>query len=595
MSGSLDLAVIGNCQVSALVDDLARVVWMCLPRPDGDPVFGRLLGGDEPASCGEFTVELAGATGSTRRYLPNTAVLETVLSDGNGNSVRVTDFCPRFHARERIFRPVGLVRIIEAVSGRPLVRLRLRPARDYGCAAPEVTWGSSHVRFTGGDYAYRVTTDASVQAIIEQREFVLDRPVTLVLGPDEPLAESVGRLGRQFLEDTVDYWRNWVRGLAIPFEWQDEVIRAAITLKLCTYEDTGAVMAALTTSVPESPNSARNWDYRYCWLRDAYFVIRALNRLGATLTMESYLHFMDNVVARTGAAALQPLYGITGDVSVTEQEAKCLPGYRGIGPVRVGNQAHEQLQHDVYGSLILALTQSFFDRRLANPGDRALFRRLERFGERAIELYDKPDAGIWEYRGRQRPHTFSAVMCWAAVERLARAAEQLGLDDRRDWWRGRAETMRQHILEAAWHPEIRAFTGAFGHPALDASVLLLADLGFVAADDPRFVATVEAVERDLKEGVLLMRYREPDDFGEPDTAFTVCTFWYINALAAIGRREEARDLFEHLLSRRNSMGLLSEDIDPRTGELWGNFPQTYSMVGIVDCALRLSRSWEEAL
>jgi GH15 family glucan-1,4-alpha-glucosidase len=595
MSGTLDLAVVGNCQVSALIDDMARVVWMCLPRPDSDPAFGALLGAEDGAACGEFAVELVGAKGSTRRYLPNTAVLETVLSDGNGNAVRITDFCPRFHARERIFRPVGLVRIVEAVSGRPSVRLRLRPRKDYGCAEPEMTWGSSHLRFTGGDYAWRVTTDASVQAIIEQREFVLDRTLTLVLHPDEPLAESVSRVGRQFLEDTIGYWRDWVRGLAIPFEWQEEVIRSAITLKLCTYEDTGAVLAALTTSIPEAPGSTRNWDYRYCWLRDAYFVIRALNRLGATRTMESYLHFMDNVVAHAGAAGLQPLYGISGEVSVVEKVAECLPGYRGHGPVRIGNQAHEQLQHDVYGSLILALTQSFFDRRLSNPGDRALFRRLERFGERAADLYDKPDAGIWEYRGRQRPHTFSAVMCWAAADRLARAARRLGLDDRAEAWAGKASAMRQHILEAAWHPEVRAFTGAFGHPALDASVLLLAELGFVEARDPRFVATVDAIERDLKEGVLLMRYREPDDFGEPETAFTVCTFWYINALASIGRRDEARELFEDLLSRRNAMGLLSEDLHPRTGELWGNFPQTYSMVGIVDCALRLSRSWEEAL
>jgi GH15 family glucan-1,4-alpha-glucosidase len=264
MNQNLDLAVIGNCQVSALIDDMARIVWMCLPRPDADPAFCRLLGGDWPASKGAFSVELAGATASTRRYLPNTAILETVLTDGNGNSVRVTDFCPRFRARERMFKPVGLVRIIEAVSGRPMVRLRVEPASDRGCARPEMTWGSSHIRFTGGDYPYRITTDASVQSIIEQREFVLDRPLTVILGPDEPLSESVKRIGRQFVEDTAEYWRDWVRGLAIPFEWQDEVIRAAITLKLCTYEDTGAVLAALTTSIPESAGSARNWDYRYC-------------------------------------------------------------------------------------------------------------------------------------------------------------------------------------------------------------------------------------------------------------------------------------------------------------------------------------------
>lgn len=595
MSASLDLAVVGNCQVAALVDAMARVVWMCLPRPDRDPVFCTLLDDGSAGGNGELAVDFEGAQPVSQRYLPNTAVLETVLSDGNGNSVRVTDCCPRFRARGRIFRPASLVRIVEPVSGRPAIRLRVRPRHNYGCEAPDVSWGSTHVRYSGGDYAWRITTDASVQAIIEERLFVLDRPVTLLLTPDEPLSESVARLGRQFLEDTHDYWLDWVRGLAIPYEWQAEVIRAAITLKLCTYEDTGAVLAALTTSIPEAPNSTRNWDYRYCWLRDAYFVIRALNRLGATATMESYLHFMDNVVAHVASTGLQPLYGLSGEPVLTERVAQCLAGYRGMGPVRIGNQAHEQMQHDVYGSVILALAQGFHDQRLTIRGDVALFRRLEPFGERAVEVYEKPDAGIWEYRGRQRAHTFSAVMCWAAADRLARAAEVLGLDDRETYWRGHADAMRERIIEQAWHPEVRAFTGAFGHPALDASTLLLVEVGFVRADDPRFVATVEAIERDLKEGVLLMRYREPDDFGEPDTAFTVCTFWYINALAAVGRRDEARELFEHVLSRRTALGLLSEDLDPRSGELWGNFPQTYSMVGIVDCALRLSRSWEEAL
>jgi GH15 family glucan-1,4-alpha-glucosidase len=311
--------------------------------------------------------------------------------------------------------------------------------------------------------------------------------------------------------------------------------------------------------------------------------------------MESFLHFMDNVTALADSHTIQPLYGSSGEPIITERIAECLPGYRGMGPVRFGNQAHAQVQHDVYGSLVLALTQTFFDQRLSNPGNAALFKRMERFGERAAELYDKPDAGIWEYRGCQRRHTFSAVMCWAAADRLARCAGRLDLPDRAEYWRERADGMRKQILEAAWNPKLGAFTGALGEESLDASCLLLAELGFIKADDPRFVSTVEAIGVALTKGRLLMRYREPDDFGEPENAFAVCTFWYISALAAIGRREQARELFEYLLSLRNPMGLLSEDIDPQTGELWGNFPQTYSMVGIVDCALRLSQSWEEAL
>jgi GH15 family glucan-1,4-alpha-glucosidase len=385
-----------------------------------------------------------------------------------------------------------------------------------------------------------------------------------------------------------------VRALAIPFEWQDAVIRAAIALKLNVFEDTGAIIAAATTSIPEAPGTQRNWDYRYCWIRDAYFVVNALNRLGATRIMERYLGFTLNIIAGAEGASLKPLYGISGGAVPDEHIAPALDGYRGLGPVRIGNQAYHQIQHDVYGAAILAAPHIFFDRRLDKCGDADLFTRLEVIGDRCEALFDQPDAGIWELRGTQRVHTFSSVMCWAGCDRLSRIAEHVGLSARAEHWRATADRMREVILERSWNAGMNTFTGTMDGDTLDASLLRLNDVGFIAADDPRFLGTVTAVEQHLKRGDFIYRYTEEDDFGVPENAFLVCTFWYINALAATGRMDEARSLFENILSCRNAHGLLAEDIDTGSKELWGNFVQTYSMVGIIDSAARLSKRWEDA-
>jgi GH15 family glucan-1,4-alpha-glucosidase len=385
-----------------------------------------------------------------------------------------------------------------------------------------------------------------------------------------------------------------VRVLAIPYEWQEAVIRATITLKLNAYDDTGAIVAAMTSSIPEAAGSGRNWDYRYCWLRDGYFVVNALNRLGATRTMERYLGYIVNIAANGAGGLLQPVYGIDGRAGLDEREVAALPGYRGMGPVRIGNLAYRQVQHDVYGSAILAATHIFFDLRLTRRGDEALFRRLEPLGEQARRCYDQPDAGLWELRGSARVHTFSAVMCWAACDRLARIAGRLRLSDRASYWLGQARQMHETISRRAWSKRRGAFVSTFEGETMDASLLLLEEVGFLDAADLRFASTVSAVEKDLRRGDFIFRYVEKDDFGEPENAFLVCTFWYVNALATLNRREEARELFEKLLACRNHHGLLAEHIDPRSGEQWGNFVQTYSMVGLINAAIRLSIRWDQA-
>ncbi|MEO8307840.1 MAG: glycoside hydrolase family 15 protein [Pseudomonadota bacterium] len=590
---NLELAVIGNCQISALLDERGAIVWCCLPRPDGDPVFSALLSPAE--GVGRFAIEMANFARSEQRYLSNTAIVETILHDTQGAALRIVDFCPRFRSRGRMFRPMSLARIVEPAVGRPAVRIVLSPTRCYGQRAAPTLGGSSHQSFRSRDVGYRVTTDFSLTAIEEGRYVVLDRPVHFLLGPDETVEESLASLLGSMLAETRIYWQDWVRTLSIPCEWQEAVIRAAITLKLCTYEDTGALLAALTTSIPEAPDSGRNWDYRYCWLRDSYFVIQAMNRLGVTGTMEAFLHFIDNIVSSNSAGALQPLYSISGEPRLEEYPVPSLQGYRGMGPVRIGNDAAVQNQHDVYGSVILAATQLFFDARLVSRGDKTLFDRLQLLGEHASSMYELPDAGPWELRGTQQVHTFSAAMSWAGCDRLVRIANRIGDPASAARWRPTAQNMRSRILTRAWNESRAAFASTLGGSDLDASTLLLPELGLIAADDPRFVATVATIGRELRHGDLLFRYRHADDFGEPQTSFAICAFWYVNALHGCGQVEEARALFERLLSRRTRLGLLSEDIAPATGELWGNFPQTYSMVGIINSALRLSRSWEEML
>ncbi len=592
---TLDLALIGNGRVGALVDPQGAITWACFPRFDGDPLFCSLLKAPQrPEDFGFFAVELVDCFRSEQEYLANTPVLVTRLYDGSGGSIAVTDFAPRFRLFGRMFCPIVLVRRLTRIAGTPRIRVRLRPAFDYGRCRAGVTYGSNHIRYLGEDLTLRLTTDASVTAVLEENAFFLDDTVTLLLGPDETVQGAVGDVGGRWLEDTTLYWREWVGSLGIPFEWQDAVIRAAITLKLNVFEDTGAIIAALTTSIPEAPGSGRNWDYRFCWLRDAYFVVNALNRLGATRTMERYLGYILNIIAADEDGWLQPVYTVSGHSVAAERDVSSLPGYRGMGPVRVGNQAHAQVQNDVYGSAILAATHVFFDRRLARRGDASLFRRLEPLGERAAQVFDQADAGPWELRGTARVHTFSSVMCWAGCDRLSRIAMHLGLPDRAAYWRDRAVHMHEVISRRAWNTTKGTFVATFDGDTLDAGLLRLSELSFLADADPRFAATVRAIGSELRNGDFVFRYLEPDDFGTPQNAFLICTFWYINALAAIGQRNEARALFESVLACRNRHGLLAEHIDPRTREQWGNFVQTYSMVGLISSAIRLSVRWDQA-
>lgn len=590
---SLDLAVIGNSNIAALIDRTGRIVWSCWPRMDGDPIFCSLVDGNDP-EAGFFSIGFDEPSTTTQTYLRNTAVVRTLVKAETGACFAINDFAPRFRQHGRTYRPSMIVRRIEPIGGVCRIRVRVRPRMNYGAYRAKPIPGSNHIRYVTDAGAIRLTTDAPVSYVAGESAFVLTRPITFILHPDESFPDSIPRIAREFEDQTCDYWQDWVRNLNLPFEWQEAVIRAAITLQMCSFDETGAIVAALTSSIPEAPGSARNWDYRYCWIRDAFFTVHALNRVGATRTMERFIEYVTNVIALEHGPELKPVYSILPELSLDEWVAPALKGYREFSPVRVGNAAVEQIQHDVYGSVILAASQMFFDERLPRKGDHALFDLLEPLGTHALGRALKPDAGIWEYRSRTRVHTHSAAMCWVACDRLARIASFLELPDRAERWRVAADDLRTAILERAWNENLQCFVGSLDTDEIDASVLLLHELGIVSATDERFVATVDTIGKRLMRNGHLIRYAAPDDFGAPSVAFTICTFWYVDALAAIGRSDEARRIFEELLARRNHVGLLSEDIDPHTGELWGNFPQTYSMVGIIVAAMRLSKGWERA-
>lgn len=376
---SLELSPIGNCQVSALVDEGGGFVWGCLPRVDGDPAFCSLLNGDN-ADRGVWRFELDGQSSASQHYVRNTPILVTRLEAEDGSAVEITDFCPRFERSGRMYRPVAFARIVRPVAGAPRLRVRLAPMRNYGETLAETTSGTNHIRYMAGPQVLRLSTDAPVGYVLEDRSYRVESDQHFFLGPDEPFSGNIRSEVRRMEADTKKYWQLWVRGLHIPLEWQEEVIRAAIALKLCQHEETGAIVAALTTSIPEAPGSQRNWDYRYCWIRDSYYTVQALNRLGALDVLEKYLAYLRNIIDQSRGGQVQPLYSVMGATELHEFEAENLVGYRGMGPVRVGNAAYKQVQYDCYGQIVLPTVQAFFDQRLLRMADERDFASLEEVG-----------------------------------------------------------------------------------------------------------------------------------------------------------------------------------------------------------------------
>ncbi|MEK6630123.1 MAG: glycoside hydrolase family 15 protein, partial [Acidobacteriota bacterium] len=525
----------------------------------------------------------------------NTNVLETTFETTSG-TLRVRDFAPRFVQYDRAFRPTQIIRIVEPVSGTPRIRVRCDPRQGWSKLPAPQTMGSNHVRFEGFSAQLRLTTDIPISYLSGQ-PFALTERRHLVLTWGAPIEEPLAGLCSRFLQETLRYWQHWIKECDVPPLFQQEVIRSALALKLHCFEDTGAIVAAMTTSIPEAPGSGRTWDYRYCWLRDAYYALSAFRLLGHFEEREQFVRYLINVASSTADLDLAPLYRIDAEVDLEERVLPNWPGFNGEGPVRVGNAAAKQRQNDVFGEMVLALSPVFLDERFSAERSPATLDLLQRLARKAVAVAGTPDAGIWELRSSPKTHepqTFSTLMCWAAADRMANVAARC-CRDQESSLRADANRIRNDILNRAWSEAAGSLVASYGGKDLDAALLQAASLRFLPADDPRLHSTVDAVWRDLARGGWLMRYRTDDGLGTPTVAFVLCTFWLVEALAILGRPVEGRALLEQSLSALSPLGLLSEDYAADGRRLWGNFPQAYSHVGLIHAAFAASPRWSEVL
>jgi GH15 family glucan-1,4-alpha-glucosidase len=584
-----DLGLVGNCQFAALVERTGAIVWCCLPRFDSEPVFSTLL---DHENGGVFTISGPEDLAGSQRYLENTNVLVTTFESPEG-SFRVLDFAPRFSLYERIFRPTQLVRVVEPLSGAPRIRVRCEPKLGWSKATPTTLRGSNHLAFEGFDSPLRLTTDVPL-AYLGGQPFALTERRHFALTWGAPIEEPLPALCERYLSETVRYWQRWVKHCDIPPLYQQEVIRSALALKLHCFEDTGAIIASMTTSIPESPGSGRTWDYRYCWLRDAYYALGAFGQLGHFEERERFIRYLLDTVARSPDLELSPVYRVDGTSDLEEHVLAAWPGFGGDGPVRVGNGAARHTQHDVYGEMVLALTPVFLDERFRAERSGPILELIERLARRAISVAGTSDAGIWEYRTEWKPQTFSSLMCWAAADRMAlvasRAAPALEAE-----FRAAAALVRDTLVARAWSTEQQSFVGYYEGRDLDASLLQMAALRFLPPDDTRLHATIDAIRKNLSERGWLFRYQLDDGFGRPKVAFIICTFWLVEALAAVGRTDEAKRVMQHVHAALSPLGLLSEDYETSSLRMWGNFPQAYSHVGLIRAAFAASPRWTDVL
>lgn len=630
------LAALGNGTFSTLIDRKGQMVWTCLPRFDGDPVFGSLVMRTGTShDMGFYDVQMQNFSHAEQEFIRNTPVLKTTLYDKDGSQLDILDYLPRFIQDDRPYRPITMIRMLKPVSGTPNISVRLRPTFGYGWGTPEKTRGSNHVRFLLSNMTIRLTTNVPVSYIVDETPFFVDQAYHMVLMPDESLHQPLQDLAESFFRKTVEYWQNWSRGLVLPFEWQEDVIRTAITLKLHNYEETGAFVEAMTTSIPTAPNGGFNIDQRYCAIRESFYLLQTLNLLGDGHTTEKYLEFLCNAVGsdfmnRVVPAPdpqsqvpelprIQPVYGIAQEKRLNVKTVHRLAGYREMGPVYIGSKSAGELQFDAIGSVVLSLSQLFFDRRLTMPVNIRHYKLLDQLGKYALECYQQAShSSAASDPGKETAasgvQTYAAAMCWAACNRLAKvtlAATKLfgpEVDVTTDWSE-KANELRKQILQSGFSQSLNAFTSEFGGSTVDANLLRLPIIGFIEPTDPKFVGTVALIEKTLKSGKFIKAF--PVDA----TASISASFWFVEALAAMNRSDDARDLFEELLALsrdsteargpikdssglwrdKGATGSLSATVDANTGELWGNYPEQNSLVGLIRCAFKLSRTWEEAL
>jgi len=575
--------IIGNCAFLAHVNKNTDISWLCWPRFDSPFVFGSLL---DKQKGGEFSILPQGEFSSTQYYIENTNVLRTEITAEDGK-YRITDFAPRFHLYERYFKPLMFIRKIEPLQGNPRITIKCEPVCDYGKGKMRSSRGSNHIDYIGCDENIRLSTNVSTTYILDEKAFVLNEAKYLIMTYGQNLEAPVVSTAETFLRETVAYWRLWIKHSSIAGFYQPFVIRSALVLKIHQYEDTGAIIAASTTSLPESPGSTRNWDYRYCWLRDSHYVLTSLNHIGHFEEMEKYFNYLSDI-SHAEDTRYQPLYGIAGEREITERTLDHLEGYKGEQPIRVGNQAYEHIQNDIYGQVLISMLPLYTDHRFVFSERSDSVKWIESVLSKIERTIDEKDAGIWEFRNIANVHCYSNLFQWAGAQAALKMAKTIGNQDFEDRAQVLIDKAAAHI-EACYDPERKVYTNAVGNPHLDASTLQLIMMNYLDPASDRAKDHLAALERELKtEDGLFYRYLHADDFGKPKTTFLICAFWYVEALACVGRTDEAIKEFENIIKYCNHLLLFSEDVDAKTGSQWGNFPQAYSHVGLMNAAYRIA-------
>lgn len=586
--------LVGNCNISALISDKASIDWLCLPRPDSDPVFGKIL---DPQG-GAFSIHSSDEAElqSHQYYIENTNILVTELHLQNGDAFKITDFCPRFEQHGRMFRPLSLFRIIEPIKGTPQIIVKCKPIAGWSKDPCPPVRGNSHLRFDIRGEQLRLTTNMPLIYLCEETSFQLTEKLYFALTHSSSIEGDLPKTVESFLFQTDQYWRLWVKHCSIPSLFQRETIRSALTLKLHCFEDTGAILAALTTSLPEEIGGQRNWDYRYCWLRDSYFVLSAFHRLGHFEETEGFIKFLLNIAHKheSSRERLAPVYTLSQELPLPETIHPNWAGYSNSVPVRTKNQAAEHIQNDVYGEMILTLSPIFFDERFYHLRTKEHENLLENLAHLCVKSIGQPDAGLWELREGWQEHTFTNLMSWAGLERLQRIQKlgylkdlKINLNDECN----RAEAALDRALKDG------IFRNSPKDTTVDASLSLFSILNY-----PKKEAVLKTLDKiseelcvDKETRSFFYRYIRKDDFGNPKSAFVICSFWMAQALGRSGQLEEAKYILNQALGAANHLGLYSEHYSTIDKTQTGNFPQAYSHVGLINSAFAVSPPWSDVL
>ena len=585
---NLNYAIIGNCRSAALISESGSIDWCCLPDFTSSSIFAKIL--DEKRG-GSFEILVDENYSIKQSYLRTTNIVVTTFTNQE-HCFEVIDFMPRYlNNGNGYYNPAEIIRYIKHVSGEPQFAIKYDPQVEYARFNVELIADDEYIKCytTEGDYdSLYLYTDLDKEAILKREKITLKEDAFAMISYDQKLLHQ--NLDRQYLklQKTKVYWLDWTNKLTSYAKYNTEIVRSALVLKLLSYDKTGAVLAAATTSLPETIGEERNWDYRFCWIRDASMVIKIMSSLGHLNTVKRFMRFIIDIIPDKDEK-IQIMYGINREKILEEETLDHLSGYMDSSPVRIGNAAYLQKQNDIYGILVDVIYQQFTEFKISLEDSESLWTIVRSIVRIVANNWQKPDKGIWEIRTDEKHFTFSKVLCWVAIDRAIKIAKFIHKDKYVEEWQPLAENIRNEILEKAWNEKVGAFTQFYGSDDMDAATLLMQPYGFISAKDIRYIQTVKATEKELCVDGLMYRYKNKDDFGLPSSSFTICTFWLINALQSTGEHKKAKKMFEQLLSYSNHVGLFSEDIDFKTKRLLGNFPQAYSHLALIETAINLGK------